>query len=290
MRDLTLHKLHEIVGGRLRTATLAPRHGEDTRVERVVTDSRQVQKDDVFWGLAGTRFDGGSFAEEAYARGATGVVVGGKYVQPPPGCWSLQVDDGQRSLDELARWNRGRFGGRVVAVTGSVGKTTARNMIRAVLGTRFSGCSSPKNFNNHVGLPLSMLAIEPEHDFAVFELAASAVGEISRLAALCQPHVGVITRIGDAHLGGFGSIEAVAEAKTELLRAISENGWAVLAGDDPRLRKLAADSRARIVWFGRSLENDLVATHVHSRDGRLSFAVDGTLMSVRVWGRHYLAP
>jgi UDP-N-acetylmuramoyl-tripeptide--D-alanyl-D-alanine ligase len=290
MRDLTLHKLHGIVGGRLRLATLAPRHGEDTRVEHVVTDSRQVQQDDVFWGLSGTRFDGGSFAEEAYSRGATGVVVGGKYVQPPPGCWSLQVDDGQKSLDGLARWNRQRFAGRVVAVTGSVGKTTARNMIRAVLGTRFEGCSSPKNFNNHVGLPLSMLAIEPEHDFAVLELAASAAGEISRLAALCQPHVGVITRAGDAHLGGFGSIDAVAEAKSELLRAILENGWAVLAGDDLRLRKLAAGSRARIVWFGRSLENDLVATNVQSRDGRLSFTIDNTPMSVGVWGRHYLAP
>ena len=216
--------------------------------------------------------------------------MGGKYVQPPPGCWSLQVHDGQTSLDELARWNRRRFAGRVVAVTGSVGKTTARNMIRAVLGIRFNGSSSPKNFNNHVGLPLSMLAIEPEHDFAVLELAASAAGEISRLAAMCQPHVGVITRVGDAHLGGFGSIEAVAEAKTELLQILSEDGWAVLAGDDLRLRKLAAGSRARIVWFGRSLENDLVATNVQSRDGRLSFAIDNTPMSVGVWGRHYLAP
>ncbi len=290
MRDLRLQKLHEIVGGRLRLATLPPRHGEDAPVEHVVTDSRHVNKGDVFWGLTGTRFEGGSFAEEAYARGAAGVVVGGKYVQPWPGCWSLQVEDGQKSLDELARWNRLRFAGRLVAVTGSVGKTTARNMIRAVLGTRFNGCSSPKNFNNHVGVPLSMLTIEPEHDFAVLELAASAAGEISRLATLCQPQVGVITRVGDAHLGGFGSVEAVAEAKTELLQAMDEDGFAVLAGDDDRLRKLAAGSRARIIWFGRSLENDLVATSVRSRDGRLSFSVDGTSMSVGVWGRHYLAP
>jgi UDP-N-acetylmuramoyl-tripeptide--D-alanyl-D-alanine ligase len=290
MRDLTLQKLHEIVGGRLRLATLPPRHGENALVEHVVTDSRHVNKGDVFWGLSGARFDGASFAEEAYARGAAGVVAGGKYVQPWPGCWSLQVEDGQKSLHELARWNRRRFAGRVVAVAGSVGKTTARNMIRAVLETRLGGCSSPKNFNNHVGVPLSMLAIEPEHDFAVLELAASAAGEIGRLARLCQPRVGVITRVGDAHLGGFGSVEAVAEAKTELLGAIPENGWAVLAGDDAPLRKLAAGSRARIVWFGRSLENDLVATHVGSRDGRLSFSVDGTSMSVGVWGRHYLAP
>jgi UDP-N-acetylmuramoyl-tripeptide--D-alanyl-D-alanine ligase len=159
-----------------------------------------------------------------------------------------------------------------------------------VLGVRFGGCSSPKNFNNHVGVPLSMLTMDVEHDFAVLELAASAPGEIGRLAALCQPHIGVITRVGDAHLGGFGSVEAVAEAKTELLPVLPENGWAVLAGDDLGLRKLAARSRARIVWFGRSLDNDLVATNVESRDGHLSFLVDGTSMSVGVWGRHHLGP
>src|SRR5205823_1425973 len=115
-------------------------------------------------------------------------------------------------------------------------------MIRSVLGTCFAGSSSPKNYNNHTGVPLSMLAMEPDHDFAVLELAASAAGEISQLAALCQPHVGVITRVGDAHLGSFGSYQAVAEAKAELLAALPADGWAVLHGDDPRLRKLAIGS------------------------------------------------
>jgi UDP-N-acetylmuramoyl-tripeptide--D-alanyl-D-alanine ligase len=290
MRDLNLYKLHEIVGGKLRLATLEPAHGERSPVDRVVTDSRQVQKGDVFWALPGTRFDGASFAAEAYARGAVGVIVGGKYVQPWPGCWSLEVKESQKALEALARWNRRQFTGRVVAVTGSVGKTTTRNMIRAVLGERFTGSASPKNFNNHVGVPLSMLAMEPRQDFSVLELAASAAGEIGRLATLCQPHVGVITRIGDAHLGGFGSVDAVAEAKTELLPVLAPDGWAVLAGDDARLRKLAGRSRAKIVWFGRSLENDLVATHVQSRHGRLTFSVGGAAMSVGVWGRHHLAP
>ena len=289
MHELTVRKLHEIVGGRLRLATLAPRHGEAAGVGPIITDSRQVQPGDVFWGLAGTRFDGASFAAEAYSRGATGAVVGKKYVQPWPGCWSLEINDAQQSLHQLARWNRQRMAGRVVAVTGSVGKTTSRQMIHAVLSRQFRGSSSPRNFNNHIGLPLSMLAIEPDHDFAVLEVAASAPGEIGRLGALCQPHVGVITRVGDAHLGGFGSLEAVAEAKAELIAALPPDGWAVLAGDDERLRKHAVGRRTRIVWFGRSLENDLVATHVECRQGRLSFCVDGTSMSVNVWGRHHLA-
>ncbi len=288
MHDLTVKQLHEIVGGRLRLATLPPRHGELARVRGVVTDSRQVRRGDVFWGLPGTHFDGSHFASDAYARGAEGAVVGRKYVQPWPGCWSLEVADAPKALEGLARWNRRRHGGRVVAVTGSVGKTTTRQMIRSVLERRFCGTSSPKNYNNHVGLPLSMLAMNPDHDFAVLEAAASGPGEIARLAALCQPHVGVITRVGDAHLGGFGSATGVAHAKVEMIDALAPDGWAVLNGDDPHLRKLAARFKSNVVWFGRALENDLVATNVESRQGQVSFDVDGTRMSVAAWGRHHL--
>ncbi len=287
--EVTLRQLHEIVGGRLRLATLAPRHGENGRIGRVVVDSRQVQAGDVFWGLPGSTFNGGEFAGEALARGAQGVVVGNRYVQPAPRSWALEVDDALQALFKLAAWNRLRFGGRVVAVTGSVGKTTTRQMIRAVLERGYTGISSPKNYNNHVGVPLSMLAMDARHEFAVLELAASAGGEIGRLAELCQPQIGVITRIGDAHLGGFGSLDAVAAAKTELLAELPADGVAVLAGDDQRLRRAAVGCKSKIVWFGRSLENDLVGTNVESHDGRLMFDVDGTHMSVAVWGRHYLS-
>jgi UDP-N-acetylmuramoyl-tripeptide--D-alanyl-D-alanine ligase len=289
MHDVTIKQLHEITGGRLRLATLPPRHGELARVRHVVTDSRQVRQGDIFWGLPGTRLDGSHFAIEAYARGAEGVIVGRKYVQPWPGCWSLEVADSQRALEQLAAWNRRRHAGRVVAVTGSVGKTTTRQMIRAVLERGLCGSSSPKNYNNHVGLPLAMLAMDPRDDFAVLELAASAPGEIAPLAALCRPHVGVITRVGDAHLGGFGSLDGVAQAKAELLDALDADGWAVLAGDDERLRKMVPRVRSNVVWFGRSLDNDVVATGVESRHGQLSFTVDGTRICLAAWGRHHLA-
>jgi UDP-N-acetylmuramoyl-tripeptide--D-alanyl-D-alanine ligase len=139
-----------------------------------------------------------------------------------------------------------------------------------------------------VGLPLSMLEMDPRHDFALLELAASAPGEIGRLASLARPHVGVITRVGDAHLGGFGSLDGVAQAKSELVDALEPEGWAVLAGDDERLRKFAARPNVRTLWYGRSLDNDLVATSVESRHGQLRFSVDGTRMTVAAWGRHHL--
>jgi UDP-N-acetylmuramoyl-tripeptide--D-alanyl-D-alanine ligase len=293
MRDVTVRDVHAVVGGRLRLASLEPRHGEAAPLGRIVIDSRQVRPGDVFWGLAGTRADGADFAADAYARGASGAVVA-RYVQPAPGCWSLEVGDALQALEHLAAWNRRRLAGRVVAVTGSVGKTTARQMISAVLGSQMCGSTSPKNFNNHLGVPLSMLAIEPQHDFAVLELAASAAGQIARLAALARPQVGVITRVGDAHLGSFGSLEGVVDAKAELVGMLPAEGCAVLYGDDTRLRKAvvgaqrSAAQACQTLWFGRSLDNDLVATNVECRAGVLRFAVDGQVFSVRAWGRHHL--
>ena len=167
----------------------------------------------------------------------------------PPGRWALAVDDTAAALAQWAAWNRRRFTGTTIAVTGSVGKTTTRQMIHTVLQSRLSGTASPRNFNNHLGVPLSMLAMEPEHDYAVLELGANQPGEIAALAGLCRPKVGVITQIGDAHLAGFGNRRNVAEAKAELLAALPPDGHAVL-GDDPWLRDAAADCPVRVTWIG----------------------------------------
>jgi len=252
----------------------------------VVTDSRRAEPGSVFWALAGARCDGGDFAEEAFARGAVGVVVG-RAVDPPASCWVLQVPDTLHALWQWAAWKRQQFRGTVIAVTGSVGKTTTRQMIHTVLGARLRGTASPKNFNNHLGVPLSMLALEPEHDYGVIELGASRRGEIAALAELCAPKVGVITQIGEAHLGGFGSHRAVAQAKAELMAALPPDGRAVLA-DDPWLRSLAHSCRAAITWVGTSNGCDLAAADVSSSGGRLRFRVAGTPFCVPVWGRHHL--
>jgi UDP-N-acetylmuramoyl-tripeptide--D-alanyl-D-alanine ligase len=287
-KDLTVSQLHEIVGGRLRLATLPPPAGEQTQIGRVVIDSRQVQPGDTFWGLVGKSRDGGSFAEDAYDRRAGGAVVAGRYVQPAPGCWSLEVDDAAASLTKLAAWNRSRFAGRAVAVTGSVGKTTTRQMIHAVLGRSLAGSASPRNYNNHLGVPLSLLGLTPTDDYTVLELAASAPGEIGALAELARPEIGVITRLGEAHLGGFGSPASLVQSKLELLDHLPAGGWAVLSGDDERLRRAAGCHPVNIVWVGRSLDCDLVATDVCSQNGCLSFKVDGRQFDVPVWGRHHL--
>ena len=288
MYDLTIRQMLKVIGGRLRMATLEPASGEDTPVGRIVIDSRQVEPGDTFWGLAGARQDGASFADAAYSAHATGVVVGNRYIQPAPGCWSLEVEDSLAALTRLASWNRARFSGAMVAVTGSVGKTTARQMIYSVLQVSGSGLTSPKNYNNHIGVPLSLLGLGAGHEFAVLEMGASRPGEIAALSGLVAPQIGVITRLGEAHLEGFGSLTSIENSKAELLESLPADGWAVLSGDDRRLRRLAGRTRAKVVWVGRALDCDLVATQVNSQHGCLSFQVDEQLFEVPVWGRHHL--
>jgi len=295
----TLLDLAETVGGRLMPEGIA-RDAGSILLGRGVVDSRQVERGDVFWALRGSRRDGAHFVGAAFGRGAAGVVTSAE-CELPAGHWAIVLDDTQQALWQWARWKRRQFTGTAIAVTGSVGKTTTRQMIDTVLRSRLRGTASPRNYNNHVGLPLSMQAIETHHDYAVLELGASRQGEIAKLAELCMPKVGVITRLGDAHLDGFGSRRGIAEAKAELLRALPSAGHAVLC-DDPWLRDVAGQCPAAITWVGDDSACDFRATDVFSGSGRLNFSVEigggcplrpdgeanGCRFSVPVWGRHHL--
>ncbi len=255
----------------------------------VVSDSRAIEPGDVFWALHGPNHRGEEFLEEAFRRGASGAVVGeceatsGLISHP----WILHVADTHQALNTWARRRRDEMTGTVIGVTGSAGKSTTRQMIHTVLQAGLHGTASPKNFNNHLGLPLSMTAIEPGDDYAVLEMGASGPGEIAALAELARPTIGVITCVGDAHLGGFGSRRQIALAKAELLAALPANGQAVL-GDDPWLRKIAAKSHAKITWVGPGEHCDVRADDVRNINGRLAFRVDDCWFLLPVAGRHYV--
>jgi len=281
----TIAQLSAVIDGRVHSPE-SDASGAEVALGRIVTDSRQVEPGDVFWALRGRRHDGAEFVGEAFRRGAVVAVVA-RTVEIPDGHWVIQVADTHEALRRLVRWKRGRFTGTVIGVTGSSGKTTTRQMIHTVLRARLRGTASPRNYNNELGLPLSMLAIEPEHDYAVLELGASRPGEIASLAGLCGPKVGVITCVGDAHLGGFGSREAIAQTKAELLAALPPDGRAVL-GDDPFLRRLTAHCRAPIEWVGTGSECHLRASHVETRPGELRFQIGDCRFCVPVWGAHHL--
>ena len=262
----------------------------DAEAGRVVIDSRQVEPGDLFVALPGHHNDGHEFIENAHRRGALAAIASrdwGDSQRKLSGV--IAVEDTLTALQRLAEHNRDQCDALRIAVTGSVGKTTTRHMLQTVLAQRFSGIESPRNYNNHIGVPLSLLELAPSHEFAVLETAASQVGEIAELAELVAPEIGLLTAIAPAHLEKFGSLEAICRAKGELLEALPDSGFAVLNGDDPLVRRLARRANCRVIFVGEEIQNDLVATHVKQNDRRLRFCTGGTEFQLPVIGRHHLA-
>jgi UDP-N-acetylmuramoyl-tripeptide--D-alanyl-D-alanine ligase len=254
----------------------------------VSTDTRTVRPGDVFFGIRGERFDGSAFAGVALESGAILAVVNGDAaLDIDASAPVVRVPDTIRALGDAARDYRSCFRGPVFAITGTNGKTTVKEMLRAVLGTRFRVHATAGNLNNHIGLPLSIFGLKNEHECAVFELGMSAPGEIDYLAGISRPDFGIILNVGPGHMEFFRSIEDIAEAKTELLRALSPRGTAVLNGDDPRLRARENGCSCRIVRFGIETPVDFRGEEVQlGSDGCASFRVEGYPVSLRVPGVH----
>jgi UDP-N-acetylmuramoyl-tripeptide--D-alanyl-D-alanine ligase len=281
MDPLRFDELATATGGRLDGA------GGNTACTRISTDSRDLQPDDVFWALPGERFDGHHFAQQALLRGASLIVCEAHRAAEISGP-RLIVKDTLAAFGKLAQWYRTQQDALVIGVTGSVGKTTTKDLIHAALSRQFPGHRSPGNFNNAVGLPKSLLAIERHHEFAVLELGASRSGEIRTLADLAAPEVGAITSIGKAHLESFGSVENIVRAKGELLAALPPNGFAVLPGDDPVTRAMATAAQCRVVFVGEQRHNEVRADRVTADGRELTFQVQGERFRVPVSGRHLL--
>lgn len=260
---------------------------DDVVFPAVGIDSRSINPGDLFWAIQGEHHDGHAFVGEAFNRGVAACVVEADKISAAAGP-VIVVKDTLSALWDFSRWYRKHQEALIVGVTGSVGKTTTREMIHAALQTTYAGTRSPKNYNNHFGLPLSILEIEKQHEFAVLELGASALGEIRDLSEIAAPEIGVVTGIGSAHLEGFGSVECVMQAKGELIESLPSSGFAVLAGDDPRVRQLAERAQCRVLFVGENSNNDLRATDVEIQDNRIRFRVDNEPYEVSAVGRHHL--
>jgi UDP-N-acetylmuramoyl-tripeptide--D-alanyl-D-alanine ligase len=229
----------------------------------VTTDSRDPLSDSLFVALQGPNFDGARFCRQAAASGSRLFLVAqtawkdGLVGDLPSSCAVVLVTDTQKALGDLAAWHRRRFSARVIAVTGSNGKTSTRELITAVLGGKPSVLANQGNYNNLVGMPRALLGLSNQHRYAVMEMGMNAPGEIARLAEVAGPEVGVITNVHPVHLEGLGSLSAVAEAKGELFASLPPSGTAVLNADDPYLLKQVARTKARQVMFGRSPKADV---------------------------------
>lgn len=240
------------------------RGDEQQDVWGVSTDSRTVQAGNVFVALRGERFDGHGFVDDAVRRGAACVVVSDTACLAPTrlatngaGPGVIGVADTEKALQDLATAHRHTYQGSVVAVTGSNGKTTVKEMIAGVLQCWLSTHKTSGNLNNHIGVPLAVLGLERLKRVLVLELGMNHLGEISRLCEIARPDVGVITNIGQAHLGGLGSVEAIQQAKGELTASLPSTGVAVVNADDPRALALGRQSAARLLTFGQSQDADV---------------------------------
>ena len=233
-------------------------------------DSRSIAAGELFFAVKGERLDGHDYVDGALKKGAVAaVVLRSELNRYADKSHLLAVDDTLVALQTLATAVRKLWGKPLVGVTGSAGKTTTKESIAHVLASRFRVLKSEGNFNNHFGLPLMLLKLEPEHDVAVIEMGMSHAGEIRALAKIAQPEIGVVTNVAPVHLEFFDSLAGIARAKYELVESLPASGTAVLNADDEYVSQFGRDFKGRVVMYGTRATADVRAEHVetHGADG-----------------------
>jgi UDP-N-acetylmuramoyl-tripeptide--D-alanyl-D-alanine ligase len=274
------------------------------RIRQISTDSRSVRRGDLFVALRGDQFDGHEFVPAVLAQGAAGALVHDEYrlsqsaavvrrTEGRPEPFLFGVRDPLFAYQQLATHHRSRFNIPVMAVTGSNGKTTTKDMVAEVLAQRWSVLKTEANFNNRIGVPATLLRLTARHQAAVIEMGVDRQGQTTRLCEIVRPTIGLITNIGPDHLEFFGSMEGSAQAKAELLDMLSADGMAILNADDPYFDYLAARVPCRVISFGFSEMADVRASGIRSdaRQGttfrlHLPGKRRPTIVRIKVHGTH----
>ncbi|MBQ6787377.1 MAG: UDP-N-acetylmuramoyl-tripeptide--D-alanyl-D-alanine ligase [Lachnospiraceae bacterium] len=259
MKNLTLHNIAKAVGGELFCAE----GKEQLEVKGVVLDSRKVEQDFLFVATVGERVDGHSFIGQVYEKGALCVICE-KAPENPSGAYIL-VKSSFQALKDVARFYRDSLAIKVVGITGSVGKTSTKEFIASVLATHYRVLKTEGNFNNEVGLPLTVLRIEEDTEVAVLEMGISDFGEMHRLSEIAKPDICVITNIGQCHLENLGTRDGILKAKTEIFDFMKEDGSICLNGDDDKLITVENIKGKQPVFFGRNEKHTIYATDCENR-------------------------
>ncbi|GGV16574.1 UDP-N-acetylmuramoyl-tripeptide--D-alanyl-D-alanine ligase [Streptomyces spectabilis] len=256
---------------------------------QVVRDSREVEPGSLFAAFAGERVDGHDYAAQVVAAGAVAVLA-----QRPVGVPAIVVDDVQTALGALARHVVARLGATLVALTGSAGKTSTKDLIAQVLQREAPTVWTPGSFNNEIGLPLTALSATEETRFLVLEMGARGTGHIRYLTGLTPPRIGLVLNVGTAHIGEFGGREQIAEAKGELVESLPADGTAILNADDPLVRAMASRTRARVLFFGEAADADVRAENVRlTENGQPAFTLHTPSgcsdVRLRLYGEHHVS-
>lgn len=280
MRAYPLWEIAEIVGGNI---IRGDRRRPITRIE---IDSRKVNPGDLFWCIQGDRVDGHGFVADVAQKGAGAAIIEHPVDLPESSYIShdfglVKVDSTVKAIGILAKAYRAELPASVIGVTGSVGKTSTKDLAGSVLCTRFSTYRNPGNLNSHIGLPLAVFGMDSSYRYALLEMAMRKKGEITELCDLVNPEIGILTDISDSHLGELGSIENIAEAKSELLAYLPADGLAIVCGDNPWVRKVSDRAKCKTVSYGLSAGCDLRGYDVKT------LGAEGSDFAVTYRGAHY---
>ncbi|MEH7305695.1 UDP-N-acetylmuramoyl-tripeptide--D-alanyl-D-alanine ligase [Neobacillus drentensis] len=262
----------------------------DTLITGVSIDSRKIENGNLFIPFKGERSDGHKYVEESIRKGAAAALWQKDVPNPPLHLPILIVEDCLVALQELARSYRKQLAVKVVGITGSNGKTTTKDMTAGILSTQYKVQKTEGNYNNHIGLPLTVLGLNEDTEIAVLEMGMSGRGEIEFLTKLACPDAVIITNIGESHLLDLGSREGIAEAKLEILQGLKDGGLAVLHGDEPLLmdRMQRHIGNVQVETFGRNETNDLYPTEITQLDNGNRFRINAsdTVFELPVLGTH----
>ncbi|KAA6449111.1 UDP-N-acetylmuramoyl-tripeptide--D-alanyl-D-alanine ligase [Bacillus atrophaeus] len=274
-------KIAEMVKG-----TLTDPAYENIVIQGVATDTRKLEKNQLFVPLTGENFNGHTFVGQAFENGVSAVLWNKSEPNPPQDQAVILVDDTLAALQELSKAYLQELGTRVIGVTGSNGKTTTKDMLHAVLQTQFRVHKTEGNFNNHIGLPLTVLSMPEDTEVAVLEMGMSGKGEIDLLTRLANPEVAVITNIGESHMQDLGSREGIAEAKLEITNGLKKDGILIYIGDEPLLNKRSYSCRTKT--FGADEGNDYQLKDVKQTEDGTHFSIKGIdkTFFIPVLGKH----
>ncbi|WP_343223203.1 UDP-N-acetylmuramoyl-tripeptide--D-alanyl-D-alanine ligase [Mesobacillus maritimus] len=263
---------------------------KDVSVEGVTIDTRKIEEGNLFIPFKGENVDGHRFVEDAINKGAAAALWQKDVPNPPTHLPILIVEDTLIALQELARNYRQQLNVKVLGITGSNGKTTTKDMVASLLGQEFQVQKTEGNFNNHIGLPLTILRLKEETEMAILEMGMSSRGEIEFLSKLAQPDAVIITNIGESHLLDLGSREAIADAKLEIILGLQNEGLIVYHGDEPLLQERLSsyDGNGQLRTFGRSTQNDLYPVEITQTSAGNTFTTNrsGVSFHLPVLGTH----
>jgi len=281
----TAGEIGEILGARMEGAPGFRR----TPISGVKIDSRLIRQGDLFVAVKGENHDGHDYVNSAFANGAVAALISRKTAESRgiSGDNLFVTSDTVYALGEIAKHYRNKMPAQVIAVTGSNGKTTVKNLVYEILSRKASSIKSQGNYNNFFGLPLSIFQLKDETDYAVFELGMSITGEISRLGEIASPDTAVITNVGPVHLEFFNNLEEIASAKLEIVDRIKSGGCLIVNGDDEYLREVKIGGNLRAIKFGLSYNNDIYPTGLEFDEDQLPrFKINGTDFRLSFPGIH----